>query len=40
MKREMVAVSLCAALGSLSSPAQAQQGSSFQLTFSLLADFR
>jgi hypothetical protein len=32
MKREVSVVSLCAGLGSLSSPAQAQQGSSFELT--------
>lgn len=32
MKREMVVVSLCAALGSLSGPAQAQQDWSFEIT--------
>jgi len=32
MKREMIVLSLCAGLGSLSSPAQAQQGWSFELT--------
>ena len=32
MKREMIVLSLCAGLGSFSSPAQAQQGWSFELT--------